>query len=107
MDWKRIWENLMGNSCKNHYQSLRRFEEGEGRTMKQITFYTDGACSGNPGEGGWAYVEVIPCDSGIKTNVVSGNKKQTHMQESLQKSCLRCVQTEESKQSRNSPQMLM
>ena len=45
--------------------------------MKQITFYTDGACSGNPGEGGWAYVEVIPCDSGIKTNVVSGNKKQT------------------------------
>ena len=45
--------------------------------MKQITFYTDGACSGNPGEGGWAYVEVIPCDSGIKTSVVSGNKKQT------------------------------
>ena len=44
--------------------------------MKQITFYTDGACSGNPGEGGWAYVEVIPCDSGIKTNVVLGNKKQ-------------------------------
>ena len=26
--------------------------------MKQITFYTDGACSGNPGEDGWAYVEV-------------------------------------------------
>ena len=30
MDWKRIWENPMGNSCKNHYQSIRRFEEGEG-----------------------------------------------------------------------------
>lgn len=45
--------------------------------MKQITFYTDGACSGNPGEGGWAYVEVIPCSSGIKTSVVSGNKKET------------------------------
>lgn len=45
--------------------------------MKQITFYTDGACSGNPGEGGWAYVEVVPCRNGIKTNVVTGNKKQT------------------------------
>lgn len=45
--------------------------------MKQITFYTDGACSGNPGEGGWAYVEVVPCSNGIKTNVVTGNKKQT------------------------------
>lgn len=45
--------------------------------MKQLTFYTDGACSGNPGCGGWAYVEVIHCDSGIRTNVVTGNKKQT------------------------------
>lgn len=24
--------------------------------MKQVTLYTDGACSGNPGPGGWAYV---------------------------------------------------
>ena len=42
-----------------------------------VSFYTDGACSGNPGEGGWAFVEVVPCDKGIKTNVVSGNKKET------------------------------
>lgn len=41
------------------------------------TFYTDGACSGNPGAGGWAYVEVLSCDKGIKTNVVTGNKKET------------------------------
>lgn len=40
-------------------------------------FYTDGACSGNPGKGGWAFVEVMNCDKGIKTNVVTGNKKQT------------------------------
>lgn len=25
-------------------------------TMKEITIYTDGACSGNPGPGGWAAV---------------------------------------------------
>ena len=24
--------------------------------MKQITIYTDGACSGNPGPGGWAAI---------------------------------------------------
>ena len=41
------------------------------------TFYTDGACSGNPGAGGWAYVEVLSCDKGIRTNVVTGNKKET------------------------------
>ena len=45
--------------------------------MKHLIFYTDGACSGNPGVGGWAFVEVLPCDSGIKTNVVTGNKQQT------------------------------
>ena len=26
------------------------------------TFYTDGACSGNPGPGGWAYVELNPLE---------------------------------------------
>ena len=26
------------------------------RFLKQVTLYTDGACSGNPGPGGWAYV---------------------------------------------------
>lgn len=45
--------------------------------MKNTTFYTDGACSGNPGNGGWSYVEIVPCSSGIKTNVVTGNKKYT------------------------------
>lgn len=45
--------------------------------MKELIFYTDGACSGNPGEGGWAYVEVVTCNSGITTNVVTGNKQKT------------------------------
>lgn len=44
---------------------------------KEMVVYTDGACSGNPGAGGWCYVEVIPCDRGIKTNVVTGSKKET------------------------------
>lgn len=45
--------------------------------MKNTTFYTDGACSGNTGNGGWSYVEIVPCSSGIKTNVVTGNKTHT------------------------------
>ena len=24
--------------------------------MKEVTIYTDGACSGNPGEGGWCAI---------------------------------------------------
>ena len=28
----------------------------EGTTMKTVTLYTDGACSGNPGPGGWAAI---------------------------------------------------
>ena len=29
--------------------------------MKQVTIYTDGACSGNPGPGGWAAVLLYGC----------------------------------------------
>ena len=47
------------------------------KVIRKATYYTDGACSGNPGAGGWAYVEVLPCDSGIKTNIVTGTKKDT------------------------------
>ena len=47
------------------------------KRMKNKIFYTDGACSGNPGNGGWCYVELITVDSGYKTNVVSGNKRET------------------------------
>lgn len=27
--------------------------------MKKVTIYTDGACSGNPGEGGWAAILIF------------------------------------------------
>ena len=34
--------------------------------MEKINIYTDGACSGNPGRGGWAYV-ILTDTLGIKT----------------------------------------
>ena len=40
-------------------------------------FYTDGACSGNPGEGGWACVELTITDNELKTNIISGKKEMT------------------------------
>lgn len=40
-------------------------------------YYTDGACSGNTGPGGWAFVELVKCKDGYKTQVTSGNKLST------------------------------
>ncbi len=36
------------------WKPLRRIKRS--RAMKQITIYTDGACSGNPGPGGWGAI---------------------------------------------------
>lgn len=41
--------------------------------MKKVTIYTDGACSGNPGPGGWG--AVLICD-GIQKEI-SGAQKDT------------------------------
>ena len=41
--------------------------------MKEVTIYTDGACSGNPGVGG--YCAILMCDGVEK--VVSGAEKET------------------------------
>ena len=41
--------------------------------MKKVTIYTDGACSGNPGPGGWAAV----LQYGDKTRELSGGEEQT------------------------------
>ena len=41
--------------------------------MKKVTIYTDGACSGNPGPGGWAAV----LQYGDKTREHSGGEAQT------------------------------
>ena len=41
--------------------------------MKQVTIYTDGACSGNPGPGGWGAVLIY----GDKKKEISGGAKDT------------------------------
>ena len=41
--------------------------------MKQVTIYTDGACSGNPGPGGWAAVLMY----GNREKEISGYVKST------------------------------
>lgn len=41
--------------------------------MKEITIYTDGACSGNPGPGGWAALLVF----GAKEKMISGGEAET------------------------------
>jgi ribonuclease HI len=41
--------------------------------MKQVTIYTDGACSGNPGPGGWGALLIY----GEHRRELSGNEAQT------------------------------
>ena len=41
--------------------------------MEEITIYTDGACSGNPGPGGWAAVLML----GDNKKEISGGSKDT------------------------------
>lgn len=41
--------------------------------MKDVTIYTDGACSGNPGPGGWG--AILMCDG--KQKEISGSNKDT------------------------------
>ncbi len=43
--------------------------------MKKVTIYTDGACSGNPGIGGWAAVLVY---NGIKKEISGYDKATTN-----------------------------
>ena len=43
--------------------------------MEQITIYTDGACSGNPGPGGWGAVLMI---NENKKEISGGNKNTTN-----------------------------
>ena len=41
--------------------------------MKEVTIYTDGACSGNPGPGGWGTVLIY----GEHKKEISGAKRET------------------------------
>ena len=42
-------------------------------TLPAVEIYTDGACSGNPGPGGWAAI----LRSGSHEKVISGGDKET------------------------------
>lgn len=44
--------------------------------MKDVTIYTDGACSGNPGPGGWAAL-VIPEGAGQEAKRLTGGEPHT------------------------------
>ena len=41
--------------------------------MEEITLYTDGACSGNPGPGGWGSILIL----GENRKEISGGSKDT------------------------------
>ena len=41
--------------------------------MKEVTIYTDGACSGNPGPGGWAAILIY----GKHEKELSGGEEET------------------------------
>gem|GEM_PF-743249 len=42
-------------------------------TVKKVVIYTDGACSGNPGPGGWGAILI----SGTRRKEISGGERQT------------------------------
>ena len=44
-----------------------------GGTMQKVTIYTDGACSGNPGPGGWGAILI----AGDYKKEISGGSKET------------------------------
>ena len=43
--------------------------------MDEVTIYTDGACSGNPGPGGWAAVLLYGDNKKEISGVVQGNSR--------------------------------
>ncbi len=49
--------------------------------MKTVTIYTNGACSGNPGPGGWA--AVLSCDEHVK-ELTGGERETTNNRMELQ-----------------------
>src|ERR1043166_3594376 len=50
MDWAHDAEGRIGNCGKNDAQRAIRVSE------QRVTIHTDGACSGNPGPGGWGAI---------------------------------------------------
>lgn len=49
-----------------------------------VTIYTDGACSGNPGPGGWAALLTLESDPTNRREIVGGEKMTTNNKMELQ-----------------------
>jgi ribonuclease HI len=50
-------------------------QRGMGRIMDTVTIYTDGACSGNPGKGGWGAILLY---NGIEKEISGGEQNTTN-----------------------------
>jgi ribonuclease HI len=46
--------------------------------MKQVIIYSDGACSPNPGTGGWAAILISPSDGGYRSELYGGEANTTN-----------------------------
>jgi len=51
--------------------------------MDEIVLYTDGACSGNPGPGGWAYILHHPA-TGVRRKQSGGSRRTTNNRMEMQ-----------------------
>ena len=60
-----------------------------GKETSEVVLFTDGACSGNPGPGGWAYILRHPdsgretCDSGADRDTTNNRMELTAVVEGL------------------------
>ena len=65
------------------------------QTMKEVTIYTDGACSGNPGKGGWGcvliYKGIQKEFSGYDANTTNNKMELTAVIEALKKLKEPCI----------------
>jgi len=52
-----------------------KYKKKDRKSMKKVNIYTDGACSGNPGPGGWGAVLVY---HGIEKELCGGERETTN-----------------------------
>lgn len=57
--------------------------ETEPRPLRAVQLYTDGACSGNPGPGGWAFI-LRDCKTGKELTGTGGERDSTNNRMELQ-----------------------
>lgn len=64
IDYQKFFDSCL-RTLKTTYEETLNAEYGESgmlkeKVMKEIILFTDGACSGNPGPGGWGAVLALP-----------------------------------------------